>query len=510
MQTTCAATAATTPRALHRYDAEYYTGVARRATEAGAHMIAVKDMAGLLKPNGAGPLMEALRAGTDLPIHFHTHATSAASLATALRMTEVGCDVIDVATASLADATSQPSMNAFVASLAGAARDPGIDYLSLEPLDMHWSRVRDLYEPFECGMKSGSARVFDHEIPGGQYTNLMVQCKAMGLWSRWEVVLDMYRDVNQLLGNVVKVTPSSKAVGDFALYLITKNLSAQEVVASAPNIDFPESVFELMEGRLGFPHRGFPKEIQEAVLKGAMPLPTGERSSAALPPADFGAEAERLSAAHGGRKFEETEVIASILYPKVFADYTKHGAAYGAASVRALPTHAFWYGMTVDSEVNLSLSSAQAREEFRLVPSTGTDLSAPVELTVRLDRVGPKKRDAMRTLEFTVSGVEGSTRVKPTKHKVEVADNDGAFVFDGPMADASDAAQLGAPMLGVVEKVHVSPGQSVAEGDVIATVSAMKMEVHIKAPFSGAVSKLEVEVGDKVVEGALLSVLSPA
>ena len=478
------------------YNAAYYTDIAKRATEAGAHMIAVKDMAGLLKPNGAAPLMEALRKGTELPIHFHTHATSGASLATALRMTDAGCDIIDTATAALADATSQPSMNAFVASLVNHPRDPCVDYLSLERLDMHWGRVRDLYEPFECGMKSGSARVFDHEIPGGQYTNLMVQCKAMGLWSRWEEVLDMYRDVNQLLGNVVKVTPSSKAVGDFGLFLINKNLKADQVVANAPSIDFPESVIELMEGRLGFPHRGFPKEIQEAVLKGREPLPTGERSSSALPPADFAAEAARLKAAHG-RDFEETEVVASILYPKVYSDYLGHVSQYGTA--RLLPTHAFWYGLGVGSSITLDLSAAEAEAEFGVAAAEG---AARVAVTVSLDRVGPKKAASMRTLEFTVSAAGAKS-----KHAIEAKDTDGAFVFEGPMAKADDPSHLAAPMPGQVEKVYVKAGAEVAEGAMICTVSAMKMEVHVKAPTAGKVAKLHVAVGDKVVEGALVGVL---
>lgn len=205
------------------YNLEYYKSVAKAAADAGAHIIGIKDMAGLLRPNEAGPLLSAIREVTNLPIHFHTHATSSGSIATCFEMALHQCDIIDCCTASMADGTSQPSLNTFVAMMQGASNDTGIDYLSLEPYDMYWSRVRDMYSPFESGMKSGTARVYEHQIPGGQYSNLIVQCQSMGLWSRWEEVLDAYRDVNALFGDIIKVTPSSKCVGDLGnkIYLVT-------------------------------------------------------------------------------------------------------------------------------------------------------------------------------------------------------------------------------------------------------------------------------------------------
>ena len=199
------------------YDLSYYKSVAKAAVEAGAHIIGIKDMAGLLRPLEAGPLLAAIREVTDLPIHFHTHATSSGSIATCVEMARHGCNIIDFCTASMADGTSQPSLNTFVAMMRGAPNDTGIDYLSLEPYDMYWAKVRDMYSPFESGMKSGTARVYEHQIPGGQYSNLIVQCQSMGLWSRWEEVLDAYRDVNALFGDIIKVTPSSKCVGDLGM-----------------------------------------------------------------------------------------------------------------------------------------------------------------------------------------------------------------------------------------------------------------------------------------------------
>ena len=491
------------------YGPSYYTEVTRRAREAGAHIIAIKDMAGLLKPNGAKALMEAIRAGAaNLPIHFHTHATSSASLATALAMVEHGCDIIDFATASLADATSQPSLNAFCASLVGHPRDPKIDYLKLEPLDMHWGKIRELYAPFECGMKSGSARVFDHEIPGGQYTNLLVQCRSMGLWDRWEEVLDMYRDVNTLLGNVVKVTPSSKCVGDLALFLINKGLKTDEVVAKAHEIDFPQSVFELLEGRLGFPHRGFPAEVSAAILKGAASLPMGERSSAALPAADFAAERARLTAAHAGATIGAEEVSSALLYPKVFADYLGRQSKYGA-TLTYWPTPVYFHGLLVGGSAVFSLPAELAAAEFGGLLGLSEDelraTGATVKVRITLDRVSGKTHGAMRTLHFTVDIGSSSA-----KQQVSLKDADGEVEFSGPMANADDRSHLSAPMPGLVEKVHTKPGAVVSEGDVLLTVSAMKMEVHVKAPYRATIGEMHVAAGDRVVEGALLGTLQAA
>ena len=265
------------------YTLKYYKELARTIDAAGAHIIAIKDMAGLLKPGHARPLVAAIREVSDKPIHFHTHSTSGVSLPSALAMVDAGCDIVDCAIAGMSEATSQPNMNALVASLEGHPRDTGIDYLNLEILDNYWVNTRSMYAPFENGVQSSSARVFDHQIPGGQYSNLMVQCKSLGLWERWSEVLDMYRDVNQLFGDVVKVTPSSKCVGDLALYLINRKMKASDVLAKGDEIEFPQSTLDLCAGRLGFPHRGLPKELQRVVLKGEVPMTV--RPGVLMPPA---------------------------------------------------------------------------------------------------------------------------------------------------------------------------------------------------------------------------------
>lgn len=290
------------------YNLQYYKDLALEIAAVGADIIAIKDMAGLLRPLEAGPLMKVLREalGEDMPIHFHTHATASGSLATCMEMARCGCNIIDCATASMADGTSQPSLNTFLAMMQGASNETGINYLNIEPYDLYWAGIREQYSPFESGMKSGTARVFEHQIPGGQYSNLLVQCAGMGLsLDQWAAVLDAYRDVNKLFGDVVKVTPSSKCVGDLALYLVMKGLKTDDLIDPVtdeikPNarlLDFPQSVVGLLKGELGFPHRGFPKAVEELVLRGQEKLTI--RAGLVLPPVDFEDNIAKLSAKWG-------------------------------------------------------------------------------------------------------------------------------------------------------------------------------------------------------------------
>ncbi len=294
------------------YNLQYYKDLALEIKEIGADILAIKDMAGLLRPLEVEPLMRVLReaVGDEMPIHFHTHATASGSLATCMEMARVGCNIIDFATASMADGTSQPSLNTFLAMMQGAKNDTCINYLKIEPYDLYWQGIRDQYSPFESGMKSGTARVFEHQIPGGQYSNLIVQCSGMGLaLDQWAAVLDAYRDVNFLFGDVVKVTPSSKVVGDLALYLVMKGLTTsdlvdpvtQEIKQNALKLDFPQSVVGLLKGELGFPHRGFPKAVEDLVLKGAPKLTT--RAGLVLPPIDFMQNIAQLSEKWGRVSF---------------------------------------------------------------------------------------------------------------------------------------------------------------------------------------------------------------
>jgi len=499
------------------YNCEYYKSVAAEAVAAGAHIIGIKDMAGLLLPLECLPLLTAIREVTDLPIHFHTHSTSSGSLATCMEMARHGCDIIDFCTASMADGTSQPSMNAFVAMMQGADNEPAMNYLNLEPYDMYWARVRDMYSPFESGMKSGTARVFDHQIPGGQYSNLLVQCQSMGLWGngQWEEVLDAYRDVNDLFGDIVKVTPSSKCVGDLALYLVTRRLKASSLLsdpALAATIDWPESVVGLLKGDLGFPHRGFPPAVEAAILKGA-PKRT-IRAGLQLAPADFNANCEKLAGVW--KQIITPEMgMSSIMYPGVFKDFMSRRASLGLM-LRFLPTPVYFYamqaGQTFDMQVPSTLVNEMLRGDaantgFETVTSTGDETgAASTVVRVTLQSVGPLK-DAHRTVSFSVTNI--STGIEQDQ-AVDIKDNTGKFVFAGPMANTDNKAHVASPMPGSVLEIFVKVGTKVKAGDVIMVVSAMKMEVKSTAPHDGVIKSLSVELGTRVVEGCLLCVVEPA
>eukprot|EP01064_Diplonema_japonicum_P006183 TRINITY_DN1411_c0_g1_i1.p1 TRINITY_DN1411_c0_g1~~TRINITY_DN1411_c0_g1_i1.p1 ORF type:complete len:1297 (+),score=346.09 TRINITY_DN1411_c0_g1_i1:128-4018(+) len=470
------------------YTLEYYKNLARDVVAAGAHMIGLKDMAGLLKPSAAEPLMKALRegAGSDIPIHFHTHATSSISLATVLSMADAGCDVVDTCIASIADGTSQPSLNAFLADLetANSPKYPQIPYLSLERLDTFWARIRSLYSPFESGMLSGTARVYDHQIPGGQYSNLLVQCKSMGLAARWGEVCDMYRDVNRLFGDIVKVTPSSKCVGDLALYLVQRQMTAEDVRTRGHLIDFPQSSIDLMAGRLGFPHRGFPEDIQKIILKGVQPITKGTRPGDSLPADDF----EKVKAQLEDklkRKVEATEVISSLLYPKVFDDFLDYIEEH-SVDVTNLPSDVFWYGMTVGQKMEVVSNELKGNA------------------AVTLKRVGPLVNGAIREVTFAVS-VTGKDALPPIVYKIPDASAEGANT--GPMADAENPCEIGSPMSGTIENLLVAEGDKLEKGTKIAVVGAMKMEVDATAPFPSTVKKVLIKKGSKVEESSLLVVL---
>lgn len=477
------------------YDLAYYQSVAVQAVKAGAHMIGIKDMSGLLRPLEAGPLLAAIRAvAPGVPVHFHTHSTSSVSLATCFEMARNNCDIIDFCTASMADGTSQPSLNAFVAMMQGASNDTGINYLDLESYDVYWARCRDMYEPFESGMKSGSARVFEHQVPGGQYSNLLVQCKSMGIQAKWEEVLDAYRDVNKLFGDIIKVTPSSKCVGDLALYLVTRSLTTADLLdpSKASSIDFPESVVGLLKGDLGFPHKGFPQNVEDAILKGT-PRRT-VRAGLALAPADFTAHLEGLGK-RWGRTISPEEGMSSLMYPQVFTDFMTRREQKGLL-LKRLPTPVYLYGLLPGE--SFTMSSVPASEvKDALVSCAG----ASADVCITLKRIGPLKGGNVRSILFTVNG-------KDQQH--EVKDSSGKFEFEGPMADSKKAGQIGSPMPGSVEKLLVAEGQLVAAGETLCTISAMKMEVKVTSPFEGKVVGLNVAAGTRVVEGALLLTLASA
>lgn len=498
------------------YNLEYYRELAKEVIAAGADIVAIKDMAGLLRPLEVEPLMKVLREaiGDSMPIHFHTHATSSGSLATCMEMTRCGCDIIDFATASMADGTSQPSLNAFLAMTEGAVRDPKINYMAMEPYDLFWAGIRENYSPFESGMKSGTARVFDHQIPGGQYSNLIVQCSGIGLsLDQWSAVLDAYRDVNLLFGDVVKVTPSSKCVGDLALYLVLKGLKTSDLIDPITNtiqpgaqlLDFPASIVGLLKGDLGFPHRGFPAKLEELVLRGESKRTI--RAGLVLPAVDFAAHRQQLCATWQ-EEISYEEAMSELMYPQVFADYMKRRQEKGPLLTH-LPSLIYLYAMLPNDEFVIRLPRTLLVHIAPKAPATVVTADSAL-VKVECQRVTAIAQ-GRRTVHFQVTILqEDGMSIIHTEHAtVDVKDTGGAFVFDGPMADvANPTNQIASPMAGIIEKVLVTPGQQVQAGDVLCTVSAMKMEVKVSAPRAGIVQSLAIPApGYRVVEGALLVTL---
>lgn len=454
------------------YTLEYYQQLAREVTEAGAHMIGIKDIAGLMKPQMAARFVAAIRQVTDLPLHFHAHNTSSASLATALQMADVGCEVIDLAVASMADTTSQPSMNAFLASIQGHDRDPGMDYLSLERYDQYWNQLRTLYQPFESGLKCGTARVYDHQIPGGQYSNLIAQARNLGTLHNWNEIVDIYRDVNRLFGNIVKVTPSSKCVGDMALFLISNGLTVSDILGPKGDVlDYPASVSSLCKGYLGKLHHGFPDAIISKVLKKEKPLQC--RPGSMLPPIDMEMEKTRLEKKYNQGLGAE-DVVSCILYPAVLDKYYEFLELNG--SVADLNTSAFFYGMKVGEQVHLPASHQ----------------------IITLKRVCGADLDGVRVIVFDVDGIAYQVKDKDSSC------SNGNSTSNLPLADLNNKEHVGSLLPGIVDKLHVREGDKVKPGDCLVTISAMKMEVQVKANYEGVVSRVLASIGDKVDAQSLL------
>jgi acetyl-CoA carboxylase carboxyltransferase component/pyruvate/oxaloacetate carboxyltransferase/biotin carboxyl carrier protein len=495
------------------YTLDYYTKLAKQCVDAGAHMLTIKDMAGLLKPAHAAPLIEAIRSVTDLPIHFHTHNTSSAQLATLHAMANVGCDIVDACMASIADTTSQPSLNAFCATMEGHPRDPKIDHKSLEPLDNYWMRIREQYSVYESGMLSGSASVYHHQIPGGQYSNLYAQCKAIGIRDRWEECVDMYHEVNKFCGDIVKVTPSSKVVGDMALMLVLSN--AQPQIFTDPEklakIRWPASAVDMAKGGLGTPHHGFPQIMLDAILKGKERYPG--RPGESLEPASF--ESVRAGLAESTEldlqpsALTDEDVISAILYPAVWKDYKKHEANF-SNHIPWMPTPAFIYGMEVGEEIEFNLAGSLTK--------------------IKLESIGERQEDKMRTLQFNVNdstvslesvdkdgkgGTASTTsapKPAPAKPAPVAAPAQAAAAAVDPAAprqvvgneEINVATELGS----TVVEVFVKEGDVVKEGDPLLLLSAMKLETEVPAPANGTVASIKVEAESQVEAGQVLVVLN--
>ncbi|QDV33351.1 pyruvate carboxylase [Tautonia plasticadhaerens] len=455
-----------------KYDLKYYVSMARELEKRGANLIAIKDMAGLCKPYAAERLVKALREEVGLPIHFHTHDIGGAQAASVLKGAEVGLDVADGAVASMSALTSQPSLNALVESLRFTPRETGLDPARLIEMSRYWEAARSLYSPFETGQKAPSAEVYAYEMPGGQYTNLYQQAKALGLDDRWPEVCAMYAQVNLMFGDIVKVTPSSKVVGDMALFMVANNLAPDDVLDESRELAFPESVVEFVEGRLGQPPGGFPPALQARILKGRPALT--DRPGKDLPPADL--DAARAKAAELlGHEATPRDALSLLLYPRVFPDLASHLRSFSDTSV--LPTTVFFFGPEVGSEHPIEIEPGKT-------------------LIVKLLAIGEPHVDGTRTAFFELNG---------QPREVIVADRSlASAVKQAPKADPGDPNQVASPLPGLVVGVAVSPGDPVRKGQKLLSIEAMKMETTLYAERPGRVAEVLAAVGLQVQTGDLL------
>jgi pyruvate carboxylase len=455
-----------------KYDLKYYVRLAKELEATGAHILGIKDMAGLLKPEAARRLVRALKDEVGIPIHFHTHDTSGNSGASVLAAVESGVDAIDAAIDAMSGLTSQPNLGSIVAALRNTVRETGLDGEAIRELSTYWEAVRGFYRPFESGMRAGSSDVYEHEMPGGQYTNLREQAQSMGLGSRWSEITKTYAAVNRMFGDIVKVTPTSKVVGDLTLFMVASDLTEAQILDPAADISFPHSVLEYFHGDLGQPPGGFPDSLQRKVLKGATPL-TG-RPGASLPPRDFGAaraEAEQLV----GRALSERELASYLMYPAVFVEFAKHQSHYG--DVDNLETQVFFYGMQVAQETSVEIERGKT-------------------LVVRYAALGEPDETGHRTVYFELNGHPRTVpvldrhakAVRPTARK----------------ADPDDPLHVGSPMPGQIVKVSVTEGLDVRRGDPLFTIEAMKMQTLVVAPADGHVIAVLSPVGARVAAGDLL------
>ncbi|MEK4179385.1 pyruvate carboxylase [Aeribacillus sp. FSL K6-1121] len=455
-----------------KYDLNYYKQMAKELEASGAQILGIKDMAGLLKPQAAYELISVLKETVDLPIHLHTHDTSGNGIYTYAKAIEAGVDIIDTALSSMAGLTSQPSANSLYYALEGSERRPNVNIQSLEKLSQYWEEVRKYYQDFESGMKAPHSEVYVHEMPGGQYSNLQQQAKAVGLGDRWEEVKEMYSRVNQMFGDIVKVTPSSKVVGDMALFMVQNNLTEEDVYERGESLDFPDSVIEFFAGYLGQPYGGFPKELQRVILKGREPITV--RPGELLEPVNFQALKEELEQLLH-REPTPYETIAYALYPKVFTEYLKTYEQYGNISVLDTPT--FFYGMRLGEEIEVEIEKGKT-------------------LIVKLVSIGQPQPDGTRIVYFELNGQPREVVIKDESIK--------STVQQRVKADPQNPEHIGASMPGTVIKVLVEKGEKVNKGDHLMITESMKMETTVQAPFAGVIKDIYVKSGEAIQTGDLL------
>ncbi|MGV6848201.1 MAG: pyruvate carboxylase [Marinibacterium sp.] len=450
-----------------KYDLKYYVQTAKDLRDAGAHVLGLKDMAGLLKPAAARVLVKALKEEVGLPVHFHTHDTAGVATATILAAAEAGVDAVDCAMDALSGNTSQATLGTVVESLRHTDRDSGLDIAAIRKISDYWEAVRGHYAAFESGMQAPSSEVYLHEMPGGQFTNLKAQARSLGLEDRWHEVAQAYADVNMMFGDIVKVTPSSKVVGDMALMMVSQGLTREEVEDPEVEVAFPDSVVDMMRGNLGQPPGGFPPAIVAKVLKGEKP--NTERPGKHLDPVDLEAVRAQISAEMDGKSVDDEDRAGYLMYPKVFLDYMGRHRTYGP--VRTLPTKTFFYGM-------------QAGEEITAEIDPGKTLEILLQAVSETDENGDVR------VFFELNGAPRVIRVPNRLVKSAKPEH--------PKADPANPGHIAAPMPGVVASVGVQAGQKINEGDLLLTIEAMKMETGIHAERDAIVRAVHVHSGSQI------------
>jgi pyruvate carboxylase len=458
-----------------KYDLKYYVNLAHELEKAGAHILGIKDMSGLMKPAAARVLVRALREETDLPIHFHTHDTSGIAAATVLAAVEAGADAFDAAMDSMSGLTSQPCLGSLVEALADTDRDTGLDGEAIRRISFYFEAVRGKYVAFESDFRAGASEVYLHEMPGGQFTNLKEQARSLGLEARWHEVARAYADANMLFGDIVKVTPSSKVVGDLALMMVASGITPADVIDPKKDVAFPESVVQMLRGDLGQPPGGWPEALQKKALKGAKPITV--RPGSLLPPADL--EAERAAAkAKTGADVDDRALAAYLMYPKVYVDFAKAHDTYGP--VRVLPTPVFFYGLDVGEEIPVELEKGKT-------------------LIVRAQAIGETDDNGFRRVFFELNGQPRMVRIPDRAHG-------GTGAEARRKAEEGNPLHVAAPMPGVVSTLMVKAGQAVKAGDALLSIEAMKMETALRAERDGTIAEVLVGVGNQIDAKDLLVV----
>jgi len=481
-----------------KFDLKYYVRLAKELEKMGAHMIAIKDMAGLCRPHAAEKLVKTLRNEIGLPIHFHTHDTSGINAASILRASDAGVDVVDLALASMSGSTSQPNLNSIVAALRGTTRDTQLDLTKLDRFSDYWEQVRPIYTPFDTAPKSGSADVYLHEMPGGQYTNLKEQANSMGVAHRWPEIARTYAEVNVLFGDIVKVTPSSKVVGDLALFLFSRGIKPTDVVnLESGAMPYPESVIDMLTGGLGWPDGGWPIDVSKAILgpekhrlartryaaaqRAEKKVDRRTPAARAKSIATGMAKVRRELVAELKQELTDDDVFSHLMYPQVHDTFRKHQRQYGDVSV--LPSPTFFYGLQLGEEISVEIEAGKV-------------------LIIRLVTVGEADKDGKRVVSYELNGIardvvivdKGVTTTTKSRAK----------------ADSGDANQVGAPIPGLIASLSATVGSKVAKGEKLLLMEAMKMQTTVYAPCDGIISEVTVGIGDTVKSKDLLVRIKPA